>query len=222
MNRRQALKNLGLGAGILVVGPSTLSLLQSCKNDTSNAIAWEPTFLSAGNGFALQQILEVILPATETPGANDLNLAQFIDSYMQEVAPKERQIVFNRGADAFAAFFKNEFNKETVDGTPEEYEQMVAMYLKATPKDSEDNKDNEEANKRNTETQDPMDKDPADSFDFYDDSFAYISNVRDMGIWAWKTSEQIGENVLFYDPIPGLYVPCGPIDELTNGKAMSL
>lgn len=216
MNRRQALKNLGLGAGIIVVGPSTLSLLQSCKNDAANANAWAPTFLSAGNGFALQQILEVILPATETPGANDLNLAQFIDSYMQEVAPEERQIVFNRGAEAFAASFKNDFNKETGDGTPEEYEQMVAMYLKRTPGNEE------EANRRNTETQDPMDKDPADRFDFYDDSLSYISNVRDMGIWAWKTSEQIGENVLFYDPIPGQYIPCGPLDELSNGKAMSL
>lgn len=214
MNRRQALKNLGLGAGILVVGPSTLSLLQSCKNDPS--YAWEPTFLSAGNGFALQQILEVILPATETPGANDLNLAQFIDSYMQEVAPEERQIVFNRGADAFATAFKNEFDKETGDGTPEEYEQMVAKYLKRPSGDKE------EANKRNTETQDPMDKDPADSMNFYEDSLSYVNNVRDMGIWAWKTSEQIGENVLFYDPIPGLYVPCGPTKELTNGKAMSL
>ncbi len=216
MNRRQALKNLGFGAGILVVGPSTLSLLQSCKNDAANATAWSPALLSAGNGFALQQILEVILPATETPGANDLNLAQFIDSYMHEVAPEERQIVFNRGAEAFAASFKNEFDKETGDGTPEEYEQMVEMYLKKTTGDTE------EANRRNTETQDPMDKDPADRFDFYEGSLSYISNVRDMGIWAWKTSEQIGENVLFYDPIPGLYVPCGPVDELTNGKAMSL
>lgn len=214
MNRRQALKNLGLGAGIIVVGPSTLSLLQSCKNDPS--YAWEPTFLSAGNGFALQQILEVILPTTDTPGANDLNLAQFIDSYMQEVAPEERQIVFNRGADAFAVAFKNEFDKETGDGSPEEYEQMVAKYLKRTKGNEE------EANKRNTETQDPMDKDPADNMDFYDDSLSYINNVRDMGIWAWKTSEQIGENVLFYDPIPGLYIPCGPVDELSNGKAMSL
>lgn len=214
MNRRQALKNLGLGAGILVVGPSTLSLLQSCKNDPS--YAWEPTFLSAGNGFALQQILEVMLPATETPGANDLNIAQFIDSYMLEVAPEERQIVFTRGADAFAEAFKEEFGKETGNGTPEEYEQVVAMYLKRNTGNKE------ETNRRNTETQDPMDKDPSDKFDFYDDSLSYLNNVRDMGIWAWKTSEEVGENVLFYDPIPGLYVPCGPEEELTNGKAMSL
>ena len=105
MNRRQALRNIGLGAGIMVVGPTTLSLLQSCKNDPT--YDWEPTFLSAANGFALKQILEVILPTTDTPGAGDLNLAQFIDAYMHEVAPPERQEVFKKGAYDFVAAFKD-------------------------------------------------------------------------------------------------------------------
>lgn len=213
MNRRQALKNIGLGAGIMVVGPSTLSLLQSCKNDPT--YDWEPTFLSAANGFALKNILEVILPATDTPGAGDLNLAQFIDSYMNEVAPEERQKVFNQGAEDFAAAFKDEFDKDLGDGTPEEYEKLVARYLTSS-------EDKEEANMRNTETQDPMDKDPADKLTFDTGSRSYVNNVRDMGIWAWKTSEQVGENVLWYDPIPGLYIACGPVEELSNGKAMSL
>lgn len=84
MKRRQALKNIGLGAGIFIVGPSTLGLLQSCKNEPE--YEWQPTFLSASNGFALQRVLDVILPATDTPGASDLNIAQFIDSYMDQVA----------------------------------------------------------------------------------------------------------------------------------------
>lgn len=214
MNRRQALKNLGLGAGIMVVGPTTLSLLQSCKNDPS--YDWEPTFLSAANGFALKNILEVILPTTDTPGASDLNLAQFIDSYMHEVAPEERQKVFNKGADHFSSAFKNQFDKDLGEGTPQEYEQLVAGYL--SPQD--DNQ--EEANKRNTETQDPMDKDPADAMSFETGARSYVNNVREMGIWAWKTSEEIGENVLWYDPIPGQYIACGPVDELSQGKAMSL
>ena len=67
-----------------------------------------------------------------------------------------------------------------------------------------------------------MDKDPADKLTFETGSRSYVNNVREMGIWAWKTSEQIGENVLWYDPIPGQYIACGPVDELSNGKAMSL
>lgn len=102
MNRRQALRNIGMGAGILVVGPTTLSLLQSCKKDPS--VTWEPVFLNSSNGYALQQILEVMIPTTDTPGATDLNIAQFIDSYMAEVASEERQKNFERSSNFFYCF----------------------------------------------------------------------------------------------------------------------
>lgn len=214
MNRRQALKNLGLGAGIMVVGPTTLSLLQSCKNEPN--YDWEPTFLTASNGFALKQILEVILPKTDTPGAGDLNIAQFIDSYMEEVAPEERQKDFNRSADAFARAFEKEFDKDPGEGSEEEYQQIVEKYLRASPEEQE------QYAKRNTETQDPQDQDPEMEVDNDSGAFSYLQNVREMGIWAWKTSEKVGEEVLWYDPIPGEYIACGPVEELGNGKAMSL
>ncbi|APS40078.1 gluconate 2-dehydrogenase subunit 3 family protein [Salegentibacter sp. T436] len=214
MNRRQALRNIGLGAGAIIVGPTTLNLLQSCKNDPS--YNWEPTFLSASNGFALKQILEVIIPKTDTPGAEDLNIAEFIDSYMEEVAHEDRQEKFKQSADAFSRAFKNEFDKGEGEGSAEEYEQIVAKYLKATPAERD------EIAKRNTETQDPQDKDQKITLDADAGTLAYLEEVRSMGIWAYKTSEQIGEEVMWYDPIPGEYIPCGSVDELGGGKAMSL
>ena len=214
MNRRQALKNIGLGAGAIVVGPATLNLLQSCKGDSRSN--WEPVFLSVSNGFALKQLLEVIIPKTDTPGAEELNIAEFIDSYMQEVASEERQENFKESADAFSRAFKSEFDKEESEGSLEDYEQIVAKYLKATPAEKE------EIAKRNTETQDPQDKDLEITLNADAGSLAYLQEVRNMAIWAYKTSEEIGENVLWYDPVPGEYIPCGSIDELGGGKAMSL
>lgn len=214
MKRRQVLRNLGLGAGAVIIGPTTLSLLQSCKNEPKKN--WKPAFLSVSNGFALKQILEVILPKTDTPGAAELNIAEFIDSYMNEVASKEKQRHFKASAGAFSHAFKHEFDKEETAGTAEEYEQIVANYLKATPAEKE------EIAKRNTETQDPQVKDPEIKIDADAGSLAYLQEVREMGVWAYKTSEEIGEHVLWYDPIPGTYIPCGSVDDLGGGKAMSL
>lgn len=214
MNRRQALKNIGLGAGIMVVGPATLNLLQSCKNEPKSN--WEPVFLSASNGAALKQVLEVILPKTDTPGASDLNIAEFIDSYFDEVASEDRRRDFQRSADAFERAFKDAFDKDVSKGAAEEYEKIVATYLKAAPEKQD------EYLKRITETQDPIDQKPEIEMDNEAGAFAFLRNVRDMGIWAWKTSEEVGENVLWYDPIPGQYIPCGPVEELGGGKAMSL
>ena len=84
MNRRQVLKNIGLGAGYVMVAPAAFNLLQSCKSEPKNE--WQPVFLNVTNGMALTHILDVILPKTDTPGASDLNIAQFIDAYMDEVA----------------------------------------------------------------------------------------------------------------------------------------
>jgi hypothetical protein len=106
--------------------------------------------------------------------------------------------------------------KEEGEGSIEEYEQIVAKYLNAKPAERD------EIAKRSTETQDPQDRDQKVTLDADAGSLAYLQEVRNMGIWAYKTSEEIGENVMWYDPIPGQYIPCGPVDELGGGKAMSL
>ncbi len=213
MKRRQALKNIGLGAGIFVIGPSTLSLLQSCKNEPE--YDWQPTFLTASHGFALKKILDVILPSSDTPGASDLNIPQFIDSYMDQVAEVEQSERFQKSADAFSRAFKDEYDKEQEEGKDEDFENLIKKYLKSTPAQKEI------FDKRNTETQDAI-RDPEYVMDNDAGAYAYLTTVRNMGIWAWKNSEQVGENVMWYDPIPGEYIPCGPVDELGNGKAMSL
>ena len=214
MKRRQALKNIGLGAGVFIVGPSTFGLLQSCKNEPE--YDWQPVFLTASHGFALKKILDVILPASDTPGASDLNIAQFIDSYMDEVVDTERRDRFQSSADAFSRAFKNEYDKEQEEGNEEEFENIIKKYLKATPAQQE------KYAKRNTETQDAQEQDTELEIDADAGAYAYLTSVRGMAIWAWKNSEQIGENVMWYDPVPGQYIPCGPTSELGNGKAMSL
>lgn len=216
MNRRQLLKNLGLGAGILVVGPSTLSLLQSCVNEPKQN--FEPVFLSASNAFVLREVLDVIIPKTDTPGASDLNIAEFIDSYMDQVASEDRQKSFKDNADAFEGAFQARFDKAASKGTKEDFEEIIERYLRANPSDVEP----EEVPQRTTETQDPLDENPEQAMNYDSGALAYLENVRDLGVWAWKNSEEIGENVLWYDPIPGVYIPCGTLDELGNGKAMSL
>ncbi len=214
MKRRQALKNIGFGAGFLVVGPSALSLLQSCKNEP--AYDWQPKFLSASHGLALKKILDVILPTSDTPGASDLNIAQFIDEYMDKVAEPDVQQRFERSADAFSRAFEKEFENDQDKGREEDFEKLVGRYLKATPAERENYM------KRNTETQDAQDMESETVLDADAGAYAYLTSVRSLGIWAWRNSEEVGEKILWYDPIPGEYIACGPVDKLGGGKAMAL
>ncbi|MEH6406176.1 MAG: gluconate 2-dehydrogenase subunit 3 family protein [Leeuwenhoekiella sp.] len=210
MNRRQVIRNLGLGAGYMVAAPSLFNLLQSCKSDPT--LEWEPVFLTATNGYVLKQVLDVIIPKTDTPGANDLNIAQFIDSYMNEVADPKEQQKFKAGANAFSLNFKSTFDKDAADGKAEDFEKITEKYLRAAP---EDRKNFVE---RLTAKQDPQNPE----IDIESGSYGYLTSVRELAIWAWKNSEAIGENVMWYDPIPGSQKGCVPFSEAGNGKAMSL
>ena len=49
-----------------------------------------------------------------------------------------------------------------------------------------------------------------------------IGQFRSMVIAGYFTSEQVGKEVLAYDPIPGEWIPCGDLQELTGGKSWSL
>ena len=145
MDRRQALKNIGFGAGIIVVGPTTLGLLQSCKNEPN--YNWQPQFLSAAHGLILEKILDVIIPTDDTPGATDVNVAQFIDKYMFQVAAPKEQREFKEAAGAFSVAFKNELHQEAEAGETSDLERIVEKFLCATPTQKE------EFAKRNGETQ---------------------------------------------------------------------
>jgi len=52
--------------------------------------------------------------------------------------------------------------------------------------------------------------------------FAFANNLRGLTIWGYKASEYVGEEVLAYLPVPGEYIACGDVQELTGGKAWSL
>ena len=52
--------------------------------------------------------------------------------------------------------------------------------------------------------------------------YGTLTSLRSFSIWAYKSSEEVGEKVLAYDPIPSVFNGCMPLQEATGGKAWSL
>ena len=61
MDRRQALKNIGMGAGFLVATPTIMSLLQSCENEPE----FNTVFIAKNEGHALRHIVDLIIPSDD-------------------------------------------------------------------------------------------------------------------------------------------------------------
>ena len=89
MDRRKALKNMGVALGYTVATPTLLSIMQSCKSEPS--FDWQPDFFSLEEGRALTQLVDIILPKTDTPSASDVQVHLFIDRFAAEVMTSEQQ-----------------------------------------------------------------------------------------------------------------------------------
>lgn len=213
MKRRQVLKNLGWGAGALVATPAVMSLLQSCTNEPIFA----PTFVSTGEGHALRRIVDLIIPSDDkVPGAVDMGVHSFIDAYWKQVTPLEGQQMVKLGFKRLNDNFKGMFNKELAEGKAEEFDQMLGKYLKAgKEQETEWNQEMGTFNRAYA-------KDNTIEPTIEASTYSLLSNLRGMTIWGWKSSEEIGKNVLWYDPVPGQQKGCIPLSEAGNGNAMAL
>lgn len=213
MDRRQALRNIGLGAGFLVATPTIISLLQSCTNEPE----FIPVFLSPGEGHALRRMVDLIIPSDDTiPGAVDMGVHSFIDAFWNSTLPEEQQALVRLGFGKLADKFRSMHNKELADGKSEEFDALLSAYLKTDKKQQE--AWNEDMGKFYQAYQEDNTVEP----NIEATIFSLLNNIRGTTIWGWKTSEQIGKTVLWYDPVPGQQKGCIPLNEAGNGNAMAL
>ncbi|TXE06221.1 gluconate 2-dehydrogenase subunit 3 family protein [Seonamhaeicola algicola] len=198
MNRRNALKNIGLSLGYAAVAPSALSILQSC---TSEIEVWTPKLLTVDQGFVLKNIIDLILPKTEaSPGALEVNVPEFIDLLAFKSYNKKDQTKFIKEIDTFILeLAPNKSDDFSIsDIKTETYDALLAKYLKSKP-----------------ETRKSFNKNESIVFNG-------LKSIRSKAVWAFKNSELVGEKVLAYNPVPGPDKGCVDLQNTTKGKAWSL
>lgn len=196
MNRRDVLKGLGLSMGYMVVTPSVLSILQSCRNETQT-LNWKPNFFTIDEGIVIKNLVDLIIPKTDdSPGAVDVNVHKFIDVYLMEVAKEDQQNEYKKGIESILKSIGKPIENISIN----DYDALLRKFLKAETKIIEQFKKNELENL----------------------TLETLKGLRRITVWGYKTSEQIGENVLAYDPVPGVYKGCISLGETTSGKAWAL
>lgn len=212
MNRRQALKNLGYSTGFLVATPTLLSLLQSCAKEEQ--LAWQPELLSQDEAKMLTKVVDLIIPETENiPGAKKLNVPMFIEKYLVTMAEEEQINMFKEASGIVLTDWGVGEDKSESKVTDEEYHTLLSKYLKASKNERESymleiQKYTSPEEMKNMPNELKM--------------YLYLTSVRDLAIFGFKTNEEIGENVLAYDPVPGEQIGCETTEKLTQGKAWSL
>ncbi|WP_091864998.1 gluconate 2-dehydrogenase subunit 3 family protein [Pricia antarctica] len=215
MERRKALRNMGLALGYTVATPTLLSIMQSCQNET--VLEWTPDFFTPDQGSVLTKLVDIIIPKTDTPSASETQVHLFIDRFTDQVMEPQQQDFVKMSLGRFMEKALKDSNKEKAgELTAEELEPVLAAALKATP---ENQTKNFEAIQQ---YQEAISEGQEALLDDTISRFAFANNLRGLTIMGYKTSEFVGEEVLAYLPVPGEYIPCGDLQELTGGKAWSI
>lgn len=101
MDRRFALKNLTLSGIGLALSPAILSALEGCQQ------AYDPRYvpqkLSLAQDELLAQLVEIIIPTTDTAGARAAGVNQYIDRVLAQVCKKKEVESFMNGLDQLNA-----------------------------------------------------------------------------------------------------------------------
>lgn len=215
MDRRKALKNMGLAMGYTVATPTLISIMQSCTGET--VMEWTPDFFTKDEGAVLTKLVDIILPKTDTPSASEVQVNLFIDRFVNEVVDADQQGFIKMTMGRFMEkAAKAGGKKKAADLSVEELEKTVAASLKVTKEEqSSTMKAVADYNMAMAEGKEAL-------LDDNIASYAFANNLRGLTIMGYKTSEFVGEEVLAYLPLPGEYIPCADVEELTQGKAWSL
>ncbi|SKB52830.1 gluconate 2-dehydrogenase subunit 3 family protein [Maribacter arcticus] len=215
MDRRRVLKNMGLSLGYMVATPTLLGIVQSCKSEP--VITWTPEFLTQDEGNVLTKLVDIIIPKTDTLSASEVNVNIFIDKFANDVMEKEQQDFFKMSMGKFLDKALADSGKEkAADLTAEDLEPVLASSLKYSKDDQI------KMNDSITSYTEALVEGKTSALDDETTRFAFANNLRGLTIWGYKASEYVGEEVLAYLPVPGEYIACGDVQELTGGKAWSL
>ncbi|MDA8640350.1 gluconate 2-dehydrogenase subunit 3 family protein [Flavobacteriaceae bacterium] len=215
MQRRTALKNIGLSLGALTLSSTVVGLFESCQTGTA---AWQPEFLSLEQADLVDKIMDVILPTTENiPGAKDLNLTQFLDGYMAKVSSPEDKEFTLLGLPLVSKLMLEASGKSQVSElTSQDIDDQLNRFLRADPatKESRQNDLNSWAKALENGEQISVPEEGVVQ--------TMLNSIRDLSVFAFKNSELIGETVLAYRPVPGEQQGCVSVSDATGGRAWSL
>ncbi len=214
MNRRKALKNIGMGFGAITATPAVVGLFQSCQTAAPN---WTPIHFTQDQFGVVSKLMDIIIPTTTIPGAIELKLPEFLDGYVDAIINTKGQESLILGLNQYIAIALEEKGDDDAGNlTSEELEVQLSKYLRG-----------EEAQQKNwsklaSAYKAAVQKDSAASIPKEALAYEFAVQLRTMTITAFKTNEYIGENVMAYVPIPGQQKGCVDLMEATGGKAYSL
>ncbi|MEM6963381.1 MAG: gluconate 2-dehydrogenase subunit 3 family protein [Bacteroidota bacterium] len=195
MKRREALKKTALLMGYAVSASAITGVMSGCQADTKTpADQWQPQIFSDLQISTLREAAERILPRTEgIVGAKDVMVERFADKMYHSFYKPEQATNFKAGLDQLEMDAKSVYNKSFANLSNEQMDEMITALMEKA-----------KANQGATGADTP-----------------FFFPLKEITLLGFYTSEQVGEKVLNYDPVPTAYDGCMPLENVPNGRTWS-
>ena len=132
MNRRNAIKTISNILGYTIAAPTLMGILGACNSEKKS---WKAQWLNDNEKYMLTYMVDIILPTTNTPGALDLNLVQFIDYILKGTVNDIHLKRIRQGSTKVTQEFEKKFGKTIQTGTKTEFQQVISSYFDISKKE---------------------------------------------------------------------------------------
>ncbi|MEM7373172.1 MAG: gluconate 2-dehydrogenase subunit 3 family protein [Bacteroidota bacterium] len=191
MKRRDALKHTAVLGGTAAFSGTLLSLLQACQS--TPRLEWQPKFLSVDHAQLVSALVDTILPKTDTPGGLDVKVDMLIDLLWAETTDENQKQAILTQMDQFNEICIAKFGKV--------FHELDAKQRHSILEEAEAN--------------DPKFGGSVWGYPVGPQApVGFYRAFKSVAIMGYCTSEEIGKNYLKYDPVPGKYQECVPLDDV--------
>ncbi len=171
MTRREALSRVALIMGGTVLGAE--AFLSGCATGATGL-----QFSKEDIAF-LNEVAETILPATDTPGAKEAKVGEFMQVMVTDCYDEQNQGIFMQGIKSLQEHAKIKMNKSFMEATPaERHDLLVALDAEAAKY------------QKNKKPEDPK---------------HYFTMMKELTLTGFFTSEVGATKALRYVAVPGKY-----------------
>ena len=168
MNRRELLALITAATGTAMIGST--ALLSGCATTTP-----APVNFSRENIALLDEIAETIMPRTETPGAKDAKVGEFMNVYVTDCYTLDERAIFHKGLLTLEAECRKIYGRGFMSLLPAERTEYINQ----------------------------LDQDARATV--LAGGIHYFTMIKQLTLFGFFTSEVGGTQVLRHVPIPGRY-----------------
>jgi len=182
MNRRELISLVGMISGGVFIGAA--NFLSGCKSKKKTSIFGA---IDPDQQRLLEEFAEVILPKTaNSPGAIDVGIGKFMNTIVTDCYSASEQQTLINGISAINEWSNEEYGDDFIK-LGQNAKQTIISQLEQKLKSNAQS----DSNKGEVE---------------------YYRMIKQLTIWGYLSSEEVGTKVLRHVPIPGRHEGCIPYE----------